>query len=303
MIATATILLMTEASALAMTFMEPEKSMNARFDAANQCVRGSVFMKTEDIDGTELAFTLHNEGDFEKNYAALESVDGQTVYLTFPVGRGFHVEEIRTESPKRIFWLVRAGRGISTETFETTYLIGRSGDTYVNYVTLDDLRTAGLSGNDVWWTVEDGKLIVKGWKRNRQLDEIHFFWDEEKEWLGIQYDSPGKLETGYWFYTDENGESYYLRQFHKADDCICGKVIQKNADGKKTPLLYYVYTDQDQRPYTIYDGVSFKNPGDAIECGCLYDGSEANPSVLAFFEKYLYNQAKARAAAEKRSAS
>ena len=97
--------------------------------------------------------------------------------------------------------------------------------------------------------------------------------------------------TDKWFYTDKDGANYYLRQFHKASNWISAQVVRKNANGKTTDsYLYYVYTYQVQCPYTIYKGTSFASPGEAVERGELYVDSEdtlrsdANPSVVAFFE-------------------
>ena len=291
------VLLMAETSAFAMTFMEPDKVMRAGYDVINQCIRGTVFMKTTDSDGTELTFNVHNEGDFEKNYASMESADGKTVYFTFPVGMRFQVKEIRTEDPERKFWLVQTGASVNT--CEKTCLIGRYGDTYVKFVSLEDLQEEKLSGYASWWTVEDGEVVVRDWVSGRsgevwiagrmhsRVDEVRLFWDEEAEWVGIRYDRPVVYEKGSWFYTDEDGADYFLHRFRETSSWIYAQVIRKNADGERIPLLYYIYTYQVQSPYTIYDGTSSVSHRDAVERGFLYDGSDANLSAVALYERVL----------------
>ena len=81
------VLLMTEASAFAMTFMEPEEIMQATFDDGNRCVRGETFMRVTDLDGTKLVFIVHDEKSWRTNYVTLESADGKAVYCKFPAGR------------------------------------------------------------------------------------------------------------------------------------------------------------------------------------------------------------------------
>ena len=304
LMATCIILLVTESSAFAMTFMEPVKVMHTRYDVTTQRVRGTAFLKTADLDGTELVFSVHDEGEFEQNYVSMESADGETVYLTFPVGMWFQVKEFRTEFPERKLWLVQIGVGVNVGTCETMCLIGRHGDTYVKYVTLEDVQEEGLYGYGAWWTVEDGELVVRDWERsmgsvewdteefNAQVNEARIFWDEEAKWFGVRHDKFGRCEPGRWFYTDDDGANYYLRDYRiRPQPFLRGQVIREDANGETVPMLYCISTYQVNCPYTIYSGTSFDNPGDAVERGTLYDGNEANQSVRAFFERYLYREA------------
>ena len=284
LMATCIILLVTESAAFAMTFMEPVKVMHTRYDVTTQRVRGTAFLKTEDLDGTELVFAVHDEGEFDKNYVSMESVDGETVYLTFPVGMWFQVKEIHTEDPERKLWLVQTGAGVRKGKCEVTSLVGRHGDTYVEYVTLEDLKETKIFGFGSWWTVEDGELVMRDWGRGYRQDEMRFFWDENAEWFGFRHNSSAINKLGDWFYTDENGANYYLQGLNKGHIWIYGDVIREDTDGEKVPLQYYVYTYQVQCPYTIY------NAGEATERGCLYDGSDANPSAVAFFESTVYGK-------------
>ena len=293
LIAAFAVLLMAESSAFAMTFDAPIKIMHTRYDVTNQCIRGTVFAKTIDLDGTEIVFTVHNEGDYEKNTVSMESADGKTVYFTFPVGMWFQVKELHTEDPERKLWLAQTGVGVNVGTCETMCLIGRHGDTYVKYVTLEDLQEEGLYGYGAWWMVEDGELVVRDWERslrseeweefNAQVNIARIFWDEEAKWFGVRHDRFDRHEPGRWFYTDDDGANYYLR--------TRGQVIREDADGEMVPMLYNVCAYQVNCPYTIYSGTSFDNPGDAVERGALYDGDNPNPSVVAFFEKFLYREA------------
>lgn len=293
------VLLMMQHIVFAMTFTEPEKVMSTCFDIGERCIRGETFVRVMDLDGTELTFVVHDEDSFKTNYVTLESADGNTVYFTFPAGMRFYVTEIHTEEPERIFWLVEARVGVSDDSCKSFNLIGRCGDTYVTYVTIDDLHAAGLIGYEVWWKVEDDELIVEGWKRSRsedrwrhkykwhsQLDEIRLFWDEDAQWFGIRHDSPVIYETDNLFYTDEDGTNYYLRRMDQARAWIGGQVIREYADGETESLLYR-FEDAPQFPYTIYQGDSFAHPGEVEEQGFLYDGGEVNLSAVALFEGYL----------------
>lgn len=93
-----------------------------------------------------------------------------------------------------------------------------------------------------------------------------------------------KNNMGDWFYTDEDGVNYYLQGVDKTHARICGDVIREDADGETIPLQYCVYTDQVQCPYAI------NKAGVAAERGCLYDGSDANPSAVAFYDSILYGR-------------
>lgn len=296
-------LLMTEASAFAMTFMEPEEIMQATFDDGNRCVRGETFMRVTDLDGTKLVFIVHDEKSWRTNYVTLESADGKAVYCKFPAGRRVSVQEIYTEDSERVFWLAEAWTVLSNEFSRSFCLIGRYGDTYVPYVTLDDLRAAGLVGHEVRWTVEDDEIVVQGWERTWdeelvsngvkyvQTDEVTLFWDEEAQWIGIRREvgTPFVDVEDTWFYTDKDGATYYLRGTCMGRAWIGGRVFKVDPDGKTICLLYR-YADYPQCPYSIYNGDNFVHPGSKIEGGLLYENREVNPSALALYEGFLHDE-------------
>ncbi len=305
--------LLMQTSAFAMTFVDAEKVMSVGFDRGDMCVKGDESVTVTDLDGTELVFIVHDEGNWKTNYVTLTSADGETEYCSFPLGARFSVKEIHADFPDRVFWLARTGIGVSDDTCKSLCLIGRYGDTYVSYVTLDDLRDAGLVGHEVWWKVEEGELVVTGWKRSRsedmwrhnkkwdaQLDEVRLFWDDEAQWFGIRHNSPVIYETDNWFYTDENGTNYYLRLIDQARAWIGGQVIREYVDGETESLLYRI-EDAPQFPYTIYQGDSFAHPDEVEEQGFLYDGGEVNLSAVALFEGYL-SQELSKVVARRRAA-
>lgn len=294
------VLLMAAASAFAMTFMEPREVTNASFDPENRCVKGAKRMGVMDLDGTELVFVVHDEHSLESNYVTLESADGKTVYCKFPAGTWRDVTEITAEDPERNFWLAETWTGAGSRSF---CLIGRYGDTYVPYVTLDDLRAAGLVGREVRWTVEDGEIVVQGWGRTWdeelvsngvkyvQTDEVTLFWDEEAQWMGIRRETgtPFIDVEDTWFYTDKDGANYYFRGTCMGRAWIGGYVFKVDPD-EKTICLLYRYADYPKCPYSIYNGDNFVHPGSKIERGLLYDGSEVNPSAVALYEGFLHDE-------------
>ena len=307
------VLLMTASSAFAMTFMEPEEIMQATFDDGNQRVRGATFMRVTDLDGTEPVFVVHDENSWKTNYVTLESADGKDVYCKFPAGRQVNVQEIRTEDPERIFWLAEAWTVLSHEFSRSFCLIGRYGDTYVEYVTLDDLRAAGLVGHEVRWTVEDDGIVVQGLECDRSeeqertgeiyslVDEVTLFWDKEAQWIGIRRETgtPFVDVEDTWFYTDNDGAEYYFRETCMGRAWIGGRVFKVNPDGETICLLYR-FEDYPECPYSIYNGDNFVHPGSKIEGGLLYDGGEANPSAVALYESFLHEKM-AEAAASRRA--
>ena len=293
LIATFAVLLMTESSAFAMTFVNADKVMDAGFRWGERIVKGETSATVTDLDGTELVFTLHDEGSWKINYVTLESADGETVYCTFPAGMRFSVKEIHAEDPERKFWLTRTCVGISDDACKGFRLIGRDDDTYVEYLTLEDLQEAGLSGYEVYWRVEDGEIVVTGWVRNRgrelaftgkmdsKVDEVRLFWDEDAERIGIRRNPPQLYETDTWFYTDEEGANYYLRWPNRRQS-----LVVKVEDDGEISFLVYKFEDAPQCSYSIYDGGSFEPLGPEIESGFLSDGSDANPSAVALYEGY-----------------
>ena len=293
LIVTVVILLMAEPSAFAMTFVDADKVMEADFGWADLSVKGKTAVTVTDLDGTELVFTVHDEGSHKINYVTLESADGKTVYCTFPAGMRFIVKEIHTEDPERKFWLARTGVGVSDDACKGFCLIGRDGDTYVKYITLEDLQEAGLSGYEVWWRVEDGEIVVTGWVRNRgrelgftgkmdsKVDEVRLFWDEESEKIGIRRNPPQLYITDMWFYTDGDGANYYLRW-----PGMTQSLVVKVEDDGEISYLVYKFEDAPQCSYSIYDGGSFESLGPEIESGFLSDGSDANPVAVALYKGY-----------------
>lgn len=288
------VFLMTESSAFAMTFVEADNVMDASFFLADLIGKGQISATVTDLDGTELVFTAHDEGSWKTDYVTMESADGETVYFTFPAGMRFNVKEIRTGDPERKFWLARTGVGASDDACKSFCLIGRDGDTYVKYITLEDLQEAGLSGYEVYWRVEDGEIVVAGWVRNRgrelaftgkmdsKVDEVRLFWDEDAEGIGIRRNPPRLYETDTWFYTDEDGANYYLR-WPRMEQSLVVKV----EDDGEISYLVYKFEDAPQCSYFIYDSGSFEPLGPEIESGSLSDGSDANPSAVALYKGYL----------------
>ncbi len=313
--ATLVVLLMAEASAFAMTFMEPTEVMNASFDPENRCVRGKERVEVTDLDGTELVFVVHDKHSLESNYVTLESADGKAVYYTFPAGRWFNIKEIRTENPERNYWLTESWTSFSNEFSRSFCLIGRYGDTYVPYVTLDDLQATGLVGDDVRLRIRDSEIIVQGWQRiwddelikkgekYVQADEVTLFWDEKAQWMGIRRETgtPFVDVEDTWFYTDQDGANYYFRRACIARSWIGGNIFKINTDGETNYLLYKVEEYSCKCPYSIHQGGNFAHLGPIIEHGCLYDGSDANPSVVALYEGYLHEKS-AEAAASRQAA-
>ena len=205
----------------------------------------------------------------------------------------FSVKEIHAEDPERKFWLTRTCVGISDDACKSFRLIGRDGDTYVEYLTLEDLQEAGLSGYEVYWRVEDGEIVVTGWVRNRgrelaftgkmdsKVDEVRLFWDEDAEGIGIRRNPPRLYETDTWFYTDEEGANYYLRWPNRTQS-----LVVKVEDDGEISFLVYKFEDAPQCSYSIYDSGSFELLGPEIESGSLSDGSDANPSAVALYKGY-----------------
>lgn len=300
LIAAVAMLLMMASPAFAMTFVEPEEVTNTSFDSENRRIRGTNRVEVTDLDGTELVFVVHDEQSFESNYVTFESADGKTVYCTFPAGKWRDVTEITSKDPERNFWLAETRTGAGSRSF---CLIGRCGDTYVPYVTLDDLRAAGLVGHEMWWTVEDGEIIVQGLEciqgeeqeRTGEtyslVDEVTLFWDEETQWIGIRREAgtPFVDVEDTWFYTDKDGANYYLRGTCMGRAWIGGRVFKVDPDGKTICLLYR-FADFPQCPYSIYNGDNFVHPGSKVEGGMLYDGSEVNPSAVALYESFLHEE-------------
>lgn len=294
------VLLMADTSAFAMKFVEPEEVKNVSFNPENRGIRGEKRVEVTDLDGTELVFVIHDERSLESNHVTLESADDKTVYCTFPAGTWRDVTEITAEDPARNFWLAETRTGAGSRSF---CLIGRYGDTYVPYVTLDDLRAAGLVGHEVWWTVEDGEIVVQGLECNRSeeqertgetyslVDEVTLFWDEEAQWIGIRREAgtPFVDVEDTWFYTDKDGATYYLRGTCMGRAWIGGRVFKVNPDGKTICLLYR-YADYPQCPYSIYNGDNFVHPGSKIEGGLLYENREVNPSALVLYEGFLHDE-------------
>lgn len=309
------VLLMAEIPAFAMTFMEPTEVTSASFDPENRCIRGKDRVKVTDLDGTKLVFVVHDEQSLESNYVTLESADGKAVYCSFPAGKRFNIKEIRTENPERNYWLTESWSSFSNEYSRSFCLIGRYGDTYVPYVTLDDLQAAGLVGDDVRLRIRDAEIIVQGWQRTWddelvkkgekyvQADEVTLFWDEKAQWMGIRRETgtPFVDVEDTWFYTDPDGANYYFRKACMARSWIGGYVFKVNTDGATNYLLYKVEEYSYKCPYSIHQGGNFAHLGPKIEHGCLYDGSDATPSVLALYEGYLYEKS-AEAAANRQAA-
>ena len=293
LLATFAVLLMTESSAFAMTFVDADEVMGASFGWPSWHDYLGTTLTVTDLDGTELVFTIHDGESWRTNYVTMESFDGETVYSTFPAGMRFSVKEIRTEDPERKFWLARTGVGVSDDACKSFRLIGRDGDTYVEYLTLEDLQEAGLSGYEVYWRVEDGEIVVAGWVRNRgrelaftgkmdsKVDEVRLFWDEDADGIGIRRNPPRLYETDTWFYTDEEGANYYLRWPNRTQS-----LVVKVEDDGEISYLVYKFEDAPQCSYFIYDSGSFEPLGPEIESGSLSDGSDANPSAVALYKGY-----------------
>ena len=316
------VMVLAVAPAFAMTFTDVERIMHVGVNMGTREIVGDMSAIGMDSDGAGLRFTYHNLGDYRMNFVTVSSLDGETDYFSLPVGVRFEVREIHTEDPARTFWLARTGLGVSEDTCTSFCLMGRYGDTYVAYVTLDDLRKAGLVGHEVWWKVEDGELIVQGWKRNRgkelerteEMDslvgEVRLFWDDEAQWMGIRrtMGAPAVSAKDTWFYKDEAGANYYLRSTDMARAWISGCVIKVTADGD-TIMLAYKVEDYPGFPYAIYYGENaIFHSGPCIESGLLYGGDPPNPSAVALFEQYLSKElseaiARRRAAKERHRSS
>ena len=309
------LMLITGAPAFAMTFTGAEHVMQIGVDMGTRELKGETSATVTDLDGTELVFALHDTGSFKTNFASFESADGAHVYLTFPAGMRLSVKEITTDEPRRRFWLARTGIGVSVDTCSSFCLLGRYGDTYVNYVSLDDLWAAGLVGHEVLWKVEDGELVVEGWKRNWGEDlertgemhslvgEVRLFWDDDAQWMGIRrtLGSPAASEEDTWFYTDADGADYYLRRTDMGRAWIGGIVVKADADGDAVALVYR-FENYPDCPYSIRYGDTFVlRPGLGVEHGLLYGDDPVDPSAVALYEGHLY-QKMARAIANRRAA-
>jgi len=162
---------------------------------------------------TDFSYVQCRSGDrhIDHGVMRLMSRDGSKDYLSFPMKYpdGFLVFQFQNAQGKE-FLLIQKEYSYATgrDTHEF-WIIGKSGDKYITYATLDGARQMGLLGESAYPTIRNGELhirsYVKGWEarqddghyayqghpahpvgKSAYVNSVAYFWDDNAQWFGVR---------------------------------------------------------------------------------------------------------------------
>lgn len=164
---------------------------------------GNTNAVVKDLDGKKLRFQVidvDTNVPLQRWWIKFTSKDKKEDYFSFPIGYRSGVTEITTKNPDKKFWIIESVVGESSWNCIGFWIIGKYGDSYVNYVSLDSLIQAGLGPNNLVFHVNnDGTIKVIQQHRNygdeirknggrmfNTIKTVTLFWDDQAQWWGIR---------------------------------------------------------------------------------------------------------------------
>ncbi|WP_462371222.1 hypothetical protein [Phascolarctobacterium succinatutens] len=140
-------------------------------------------------DGERVSFILQ-----DNSIVRLYSRDGKHDYLSFASYYGYQnvdvsVKKLQHRDPKKIFFEINMFAGAHAKN-GGYWIIGKYGDKWVSFVSLDSLAAVGYNVNS-WHRLnsavnDKGELILTASHDNGSIDfQAKIYWDKSAQWFGI----------------------------------------------------------------------------------------------------------------------
>lgn len=140
-------------------------------------------------DGERVSFILQDDWILR-----MKSRDGKNDYLSFMSYYGDKyldcgIKKLQLRDPKKICFEINMIAGVHGKN-SGYWLIGKYGEKWVTFVSLDSLASVGYTPNE-WHSIstkvnENGDLILTS-RHSTGVDfQAKLFWDSKAQWFGIQ---------------------------------------------------------------------------------------------------------------------